>query len=210
MMCSAGKGKPRSPRRCYGKRIYENYLGPTYYSFNYEHCHFIALDSIAYTENDGEPTYYGFVDNAQLEWLRQDLSVAGRSRPIILVTHIPTINALASYLGLRSEMVTTPDGKKVPKHQIANFRELLEILNGSNLRLALAGHYHTCEEVRWKDNQRDALFVLGGSVCGEWWKGDREVNGTSWPEGFTVVKVDGEEFELSYVSYGWRGTEEQR
>ncbi|UCD56451.1 MAG: metallophosphoesterase, partial [Candidatus Hydrogenedentota bacterium] len=31
----------------YGKKMYEKYFGPAYYSFDYKHCHFVVLDSIA-------------------------------------------------------------------------------------------------------------------------------------------------------------------
>lgn len=195
----------------YGKKMYMNYFGPTYYSFNYKHCHFVVLDTIARARNEaGENTYHGSIDQAQLEWLRKDLSEVERSRPIIIVTHIPMINALGSLFGLQSEIVLTPDGKRTAKHQVRNFQQLLgEVLKGYNFKLALAGHYHTFEEISWKDSNHEALFVVGGSICGEWWKGDRVVGYSVWPEGFTIVKVDGDDFDASYVSYGWTGVEEQ-
>jgi predicted phosphodiesterase len=192
----------------YGKEMYRKYFGPTYYSFNYAHCHFVILDSIARTEDRSEPTYYGVVDKVQLEWLRHDLAAIGPRQPVILVSHIPSINALASFFGVRSELVTSPSGDKVPKHQISNLQELLLVLKGHNLRLVLGGHYHNYEEVHWKDNDRDVLFVVGGSVCGEWWKGDRTIGVSSWPEGYTVVNVVGDRFDLTYVPYGWQGTQE--
>ncbi|UCD56181.1 MAG: hypothetical protein JSV16_10090, partial [Candidatus Hydrogenedentota bacterium] len=171
----------------------------------------VVLDSIAPTRTaDGAMTYYGFIDSEQLEWLRKDLAQIGRSKPVILVSHIPTINALASAVGLETEFVSTPTGEKRLKHQVGNFQQILgEILKGYNFRLALAGHYHTYEEVRWKDNEHDALFVVGGSICGDWWRGDRIVGYSSWPEGFTLIKVDGEKFNVSYIPYGWEGVEEQ-
>ncbi|MBI4832508.1 MAG: metallophosphoesterase, partial [Candidatus Lindowbacteria bacterium] len=199
-----GLPNPKPAPELYGKKGYEKYLGPTYYSFNYKHCHFVVLDSIGRTNDRAEgSTYYGFVDPAQLEWLRKDLSKVSTSTPIVIVTHIPTINALGSLYGLKSEVVTTPSGDPAPKHQVQNFAQLLgETLKGYNFKLALAGHYHTYEEIHWHDNQHDALFVVGGSICGEWWKGDRTVGAASWPEGFTVVKVNGQEFKPSYAPYG--------
>jgi hypothetical protein len=206
-----GLPNPARPTELYGKRAYEKRLGPTYYSFNYKHCHFVALDSIGRTKDsvDGS-AYYGVVDKVQLDWLRKDLSQITASTPVIMVTHIPTVNALGSIYGLKGDVVSTPSGEKAPKHQIANFPELFgEVLKGYNFKLALAGHYHTYEAIHWKTNQADALLVVGGSVCGEWWKGDRTIGPASWPEGFTVIQVDGEQFKPNYVAYGWKGTDEQ-
>jgi hypothetical protein len=202
---------PESESPLYGKKIYRKYFGPTHYSFNYNQCHFIILDSIGRTMNDaGGGTYYGSLDQEQLEWVQKDLAVVGTAKPVILVSHIPMINALASLFGVTSEAVHAPDGTRVPKHQTRGFQQLLgEVLDGYNFRLALAGHYHTYEEIHWIDNTHDAYFVVGGSVCGEWWKGDRTVGYSRWAEGFTRVEVDGDEFAFSYVPFGWLGVEEQ-
>ena len=195
----------------YGKEMFKKYFGPAYYSFNYKHCHFIVIDSIGKTTTDsGEATYHGFVDDIQLEWLKKDLDAVENKAPIIVVSHIPMINALASVFGTRSELVPGPDGKGTPKHQIQNLARVLgEDLRGRNIRLALAGHYHTFEEVHWNSNEHDTRFVVGGSICGEWWKGDHRLGLSSWSEGYTLMHVDGENFAASYVPYGWEGTKER-
>ena len=195
----------------YGKEMFKKYFGPTYYSFNYKHCHFVVIDSLGKIRAEsGETTYHGSVDTAQLEWLKKDLAAIDSDTPIIIVSHIPMINALASLFGTKSELVTRPDGTKVPKHQVQNLARILgEVLRGRNFKLALAGHYHTFEEVRWKSNEHDTRFVVGGSICGEWWKGDHRLGLSSWSEGFTLMHVDGENFAASYIPYGWKGTEEQ-
>lgn len=195
----------------YGKAMFKKYFGPTYYSFNYGRCHFVVLDSIGRTKTEaGETTYHGFIDDVQVEWLRKDLAAVGKEKPIIIVTHIPMINALASLFGTKSEVVPGPDGERTPKHQIHNLALVLgDVLRGYNFKLALAGHYHTFEEVHWKSNEHDTRFIVGGSICGEWWKGDHRLGLSSWPEGFTLIEVDGEKFAASYIPYGWKGTEEQ-
>ncbi len=198
--------EPKPVPRLYGKKMYEKYFGPTYYSFNYKQCHFVVLDSISRTKTDtGDTTYFGFIGPTEIEWLRKDLAEIDRSRPVIMVSHIPTINALGSCFGINNEVVSMPWGDKTLKHQIANLQELLgDVFNGYNFKLALAGHYHTFEEVHWKDNMHDCMFVVGGSICGDWWKGDRAVGRISWPRGYTVIKVNGEHFDVSYVPLGQR------
>jgi len=200
------------PSPMYGKGMFKKYFGPTYYSFNYGHCHFIVLDSIARIETEsGEATYHGSVDNAQIEWLKKDLATVPSEAPIILVTHVPMINALASLFGTKDELVPGPEGEQIPKHQVYGFARLLGItLKGRNLKLALAGHYHTFEEVRWLSNEHDTRFIVGGSICGEWWKGDHRLGLASWPEGFTKIEVEGDKFFADYIPYGWIGTEERK
>ena len=172
----------------------------------------MILDSIARIETEpGETTYHGSIDKVQIEWLKNDLAVVGKEKPIIIVTHVPMINALASLFGLKSEVVSLPDGQRVSKHQVHGTARLLgDALRGYNFKLALAGHFHTFEEVHWKSNEHDTRFIVGGAVCGGWWKGDNRVGLSSWPEGFTTIEVDGNDFAASYVSYGWQGTEEQQ
>jgi len=156
-----------------------------------------------------EISYYGFIDETQIEWLRQDLQHIDPATPVILVTHIPTINALSSLFGLKSEIAATPAGDVILKHQVSNFPQLFGVaLKGYNFKLALAGHYHTFEEIHWQTSAHDAFFVVGGSVSGEWWKGDHTVGYVSWPEGFTLIDVDGADFDISYIPYGWKGEEE--
>jgi hypothetical protein len=194
----------------YGKRMFNKYFGPAYYSFNYGHCHFVVIDSLGKTKTEsGGTTYHGAVDNIQIEWLKKDLASVGNDTPIIIVSHIPFINALTSVFGTKSELVTQPDGTKIPKHQVHNLASVLgDALRGKNFKLALAGHYHTFEEVHWQSNESDAHFIVGGSICGEWWEGDHRLGLSSWAEGFTLVDVDGEQFTASYVPYGWKGTKE--
>jgi hypothetical protein len=206
---AAPKRGPASP--LHGKGMFRKYFGPAYYSFNYEHCHFVVLDSIGKTTTEGgKTTYYGTVGEEQLEWLKKDLAAIDPDTPVIVVTHIPMINALSSLYGTRSETVTAPNGKQTSKHQVRELARLLgEVLTRYNFSLALAGHYHTFEEVRWSSNENKTRFIVGGSIAGEWWKGDHRLGRSSWPEGFSVIEVDGDDFAVTYIPYGWKGTHEK-
>ena len=56
----------------YGKKMYEDRIGAqTYYSFDHKGYHFIVLDSIWPTP---DRFWEGRIDEAQLRWLRDDLS----------------------------------------------------------------------------------------------------------------------------------------
>ena len=66
----------------YGKGLYNQLLGPTYYSWDWADIHFLALDgtSLPYREQLGA---------TQLEWLQKDLDLQPQGKPVILFCHQP-------------------------------------------------------------------------------------------------------------------------
>lgn len=60
-----------------GQTVYQYWLGPTYFSFNYRNSHFVFLDDAS-----------GVIDENQFRWLREDLLI-NKSKKIFLFLHIP-------------------------------------------------------------------------------------------------------------------------
>jgi hypothetical protein len=60
-----------------GRTVYQYWLGPTYYSFNYRNSHFVFLDDAS-----------GVIDENQFRWLREDLH-RNKLKKIFLFMHIP-------------------------------------------------------------------------------------------------------------------------
>ena len=56
-------------------------FGATHYAFDHAGVHFVALDNVS------DPT--GSLGDAQLDWLRADLSALRREQPIVVLTHRP-------------------------------------------------------------------------------------------------------------------------
>jgi len=84
----------------YGKGLYRQVFGPTYYSWTWGGVHFVALDgtSLPYQEKLGE---------RQLAWLAEDLKAAPQAQPLILLCHqaLPSLRdakALEAVLSGRS------------------------------------------------------------------------------------------------------------
>jgi 3',5'-cyclic AMP phosphodiesterase CpdA len=176
----------------YGKKMFEERFGKTYYSFDHKGVHFIVLDSIGITS---DRAYEGRVDGAQLSWLKSDLGGLPPSTPIMVAIHIPLVTAFYSY-------VPVPDPE--PKHHglsVANAYEVIALFEGHNVLGVLQGHTHINERVMWKG----VPYITGGAVCGNWWHGTRM--GT--PEGFTVVRVEQGKLSTSYETYGFRSVDPQ-
>lgn len=176
----------------YGKKIFEDRFGKTYYSFDHKGVHFIVLDSIGIT---GDRAYEGRVDDAQLKWLADDLKSLPPAAPIIVSIHIPLVTAFNSYV---------PVPEVEPKHHglsVANAYQVIALFEGHNVLGVLQGHTHINETVIWKG----VPYITSGAVSGNWWRGVRM--GT--PEGFTVVHVKGGKLSTRYETYGFQSVDPQ-
>ncbi|MGB5556217.1 MAG: metallophosphoesterase [Flavobacteriaceae bacterium] len=161
--------------------MWERHFGDTYYSFDHKGWHFITLNSLDTTP---EKKYKAVFNEAQLQWLKDDLQQVDRTTPIIITTHIPMICTYAQLNG--SEGTRT----------VENAAEAFKILENHNLKLVLQGHIH------WKEygfiNDRFE-FITGGSIAGNGWKGRRH----NTKEGFMRIKINGTDFSWDYIDHGW-------
>ncbi len=169
----------------YGEGMFKRYFGNPWQSFNYKGWHFILLKSIEQTPTRG---YYGRINPAQLEWLKNDLASVSDSMPVAVSVHIPFITAYGQW---------QEGGQQVngAGSVITNGREVLDLLRKKNLKLVLQGHQHYYEDL-YMDGVH---FITGGAVSAGWWQGP---NGTL-QEGFMLVKVYGDSISSSYVDYKW-------
>jgi Icc protein len=203
----------------YGVGFYREYLGPDYYAFNWGPYHFMVLNTIGLTnvlneEGDTARVYYGNVGPDQIAWMEKDLAAVGLDNPIILIGHIPFMTAVHTFEGysdyqIIGDRLDDPQARSYT-HVVSNAAEVINgVLADRHLILALAGHHHHYEAVRWADSQHDATFAIGGSVCGQWWQGDRRIAGSTWPEGYLKVSLQkGKISDLQYISFHWRGYKE--
>ena len=92
----AGSGvAPTDP--LYGKKMYEDRMGKTYYSFDRKGYHFVVLDSI---QPMPDRLWEARVDDAQLDWLRSDLKALAPGTPVIGVVHCPIVTAFGTYAAM--------------------------------------------------------------------------------------------------------------
>ena len=169
----------------YGERMFEKRLGDSYYSFNYDGWKFMVLNS---PEDTKKGKYIGFIDDKQIEWIKEELSKTDSKTPIIISTHIPFITAfMQKYYG----STVANDSALV----VVNAKEVIDLFKGYNLKLVLQGHLHTVEDI-FIDGIH---FVTGGAVSAAWWTGPN----MGFEEGFMFITVKGEDFDWKYVDYGW-------
>ncbi len=177
---------------------YRANMAPSYYSFNLGGVHFVMLDDIVYHNNVkpnrkynkgivGSRDYVGGFTDAEMEWLRNDLSfVTDKSTPIVVCTHIPVWRmavdgSMKPYAGMGDESVKLSEALK-------DF-ETVRILSGHSHMNghAVAPNYPNIHE----DNVTSlcGLFWNGYDVCG------REISHDGSPAGFKVYSFDGGRFK---------------
>jgi 3',5'-cyclic AMP phosphodiesterase CpdA len=176
----------------YGKKVFEQRMGKTYYSFDHKGHHFVVMDSIGIT---ADRAYEGRVDDAQLKWLAADLAALHPGTPVIVSVHIPLVTAFNAYV---------PETPIPPPHHglsVANANQVLDIFAGHNVIGVLQGHTHINETVLWKG----VPYITSGAVSGNWWHGTR----LGTPEGFTVVTVANGKMATRYETYGFKSVAPQ-
>jgi 3',5'-cyclic-AMP phosphodiesterase len=174
----------------YGKKIFaERYgQGRSYRSFDHGNWHFILLDSIG--QDPVTKDYIGALDEAQIDWLRQDLAAVGRDRPIIMVSHVPFFSVWHQY-------VLGPQYAIDKKALVTNVKDLRKLFDAHNIQLVLSGHGHVVERIE----VGKITYIQGGAVCGMWWKGP--VYGRGEGYGIVQCKADGT-WAWQYDTFGWK------
>ena len=171
------------PRAAYRRELA---VAETFYSFDAAGYHVVVLDSVE-LEGAG-PDYRGYVGGDQLDWLRADLDRVGRSRPIVVASHMPLRTGFFRDRGI---------DRAPPDRVVVNAEEVLDAFEDRNLVCVLQGHLHVAEVLRLGG----VAFLTGGAVCGRWWSGSFE--GTE--PGFAIVTLRPDAVDFQYVGYGEAG-----
>lgn len=172
----------------FGKKMYQNRIGKTYYTFNFKGIKFFVLDSIEEVPEKGK--YYGYINQEQIDWIKDELSKTDTNTIIIISTHIPMITTLSQIRG--GSMVANERGLV-----IENAKEVLDLFSKHKLKLVLQGHLHYYEDLNVQNKVR---FITGGAVSGRWWLGDNH----GLEEGFVLIRIKNGQIEAVYFDYGWQ------
>jgi 3',5'-cyclic AMP phosphodiesterase CpdA len=171
----------------FGKKMFKNRLGRNYYSFTHRGIKVFILDSIEELPEKGK--YYGYVNQEQIDWLKDELSKTDTTMILVISTHIPLITTLSQ---IRGGSTTANERGLV----VENSKEVLDLFNRHNLKLVLQGHLHYYEELKI---QNKITFITGGAVSGRWWLGENQ----GLQEGFVLIKIKNDNINAEYYDYGW-------
>jgi Icc protein len=174
----------------YGRKLFEDRFGKTFYSFDRRGVHFIVLDSVDVT---ADHSFEGRIAPDQIAWLKTDLAALPPRAPVIVVSHIPLATAYPAYY--------EPPEKQFPFgfFCVVNAWEIFPLFAGHNVLGVLQGHTHVNERLVWQG----IPYITSGAVCGNWWHGTH----LGTPEGFTVCTVADGKLTTRYETYGFQSVE---
>ena len=167
-----------------GRRVFEEYLGPTYYSFNIGKLHFVVLDNLIMNLNDnGELKGYdvqGLTDEIW-QWLQNDLSYVSRSTTLMVAAHSPMFKLINTH------------------NRSAQYKEEYGDLFAEFAKVHVwTGHTHNTFNYNYPNSSKWAVIEehTVARSTGELWTNEYLAGGT--PRGYTVVEVDGNNVEWHF------------
>ncbi len=147
----------------YGKRLHRTVRGPNYYSFTYGGLHFMGLDTVDYDDLN----YFGHVDSVQVNWMKQDLTRLAAGTRVVTFNHIPFVSAAETIDGFRetepAPTVVRLRGRPFFRHVVQNAELLVEVLD-ERLEIALGGHMHIREQIKYETAYGTRRFYQTAAV----------------------------------------------
>ena len=159
-----------------GRRVFEEKLGPTYYSFNIGKLHFVVLDNLIMKLNSSSQLkdYDQGLTDEIWQWLQNDLSYVDRSTTLMVAAHSPMF-----------KLITGRNRSAQHKNDYAYlFAEFAKAH-------VWTGHAHSTYNYNYPAGsswQAIEEHTVARST-GELWTNEYIAEGT--PRGYTVVEVDG-------------------
>ncbi|MES2416745.1 MAG: metallophosphoesterase [Bacteroidota bacterium] len=149
----------------YGKdwAVKELKMPARYYRFEKGKWDFIVLDSTQLNPLGG---YIGKIDEAQMEWLEEQLSMLNKDRFVAIISHIPILSICAGLFFNKTEA----NGDLMIKRNLmhSDFLTLKTLFNQHpNIKTCLSGHVHLQDEVHY----HGVKYYCNGAICGNWWSG---------------------------------------
>ena len=178
---------------------YRKLQGPTCYSYNIGGVHYVSLDNVittnkgGTTDKDSRGNWRG-VTEADMNWLKQDLSYVSSDTPVIVTLHIPLFGRTglpnsgnSGSVNYSVESITAPFKK---------FRKVLFI----------SAHTHILYNTEnYNVNGLSVTEWNNGALCGNFWYSATKglnlcTDGT--PGGYRVVDVDNGNIKSIYKGIG--------
>lgn len=190
-----GKSECKGDEPLFGKKwtIEAAGMPDRHYAFERAGWKFLVLDSIQ--PGPTPVSFAAYLDGAQLDWLKRELEATPATTPILVLSHVPILSAMALYKPRKSP---TAGGFVNCGDIHTDGTELLDLLaSRPNVKLALSGHLHLMDQCRI----RGIDFYCNAAVCGAWWGGKYG----GFDEGYGVFDLyDDGTHDFRYHTFGWK------
>lgn len=162
----------------------------SYFSKDLGNWHIISLDSIS-PNHEGQ-WYTGRIDEAQMDWLENELKSIPTFKPVMIVSHIPILSACIFFDGKRFEKNQWNIPGRWMHEDALELKDLF--IKYPNVKLAISGHIHLLDRVEYNG----ISYCCNGAVSGAWWAGNYQET----QPGYAIIDLypDGT-FTNTYTTY---------
>lgn len=173
---------------------FEEYLTPSYYSFNIGKTHYVIVNDISFSRKNYKSKYKLGLEYWHYKWLERDLKFVPKDHTIVICGHAQLF---------RHFKKADADSKKN-----LSYARYSKLLSQYARVYSWSGHYHYNFGYEYADSQDAAHAPLknissicvartcGGLHC------NRDLYNDGTPNGYMVMEVDGENIEWYYKSIG--------
>ena len=174
-----------------GTMHFEEYLTPTYYSFNVGKIHYVIVNDISFARKLLKQKYRLGLEFWHYKWLERDLQFVPKDHTIVICGHAQ----LFRHFGKKD-----PDGTKN-----LSYARYSKLLSQYARVYSWSGHYHYNFGYDYAKSDSETLKnvtsvcvarTCGGLHC------NRDLYNDGTPNGYMVMEVDGENVEWYYKSVG--------
>ena len=174
-----------------GTMHFEEYLTPSYYSFNIGKVHYVMVNDISFARKTFKNKYRIGLENWHYKWLERDLSFVPKDHTIVICGH--------------AQLFRIYTGRDVDCKGNLSYARYSKLLSQYARVYAWSGHYHYNFGYDYKASDNKLLQNItsicvtracGGLHC------NRDLNNDGTPNGYMVMEVDGDNFEWYYKSIG--------
>ncbi len=180
----------------YGTPYFEEYLMPTYYSFNIGKIHYVMVDNIIYDRQTNDGHYRYGLEEKQMKWLEEDLKFVPKDHSIYICGH----NQMYKKKG------DSPNGSFSLYNQ--NYERYTALLKEYKRVYSWSGHYHTNFGYSYAGNERfpDLAHFTSIAVarCNGVLRSNEFLSNDGQPNGYMVVEVkdNGEDVKWWFKTVG--------
>lgn len=166
--------KANAPTNEASKVIFTDNYGPTYYSFDCGRMHYVVLDDVFFFSRH----YIGYIEESQMNWLKEDLKSVEKGSTVVLFMHIPTYSKYAA---------SKQWGKEEYNKIVTNRNALYAALEGYNVHICSA-HEHYAQNYIINEHIFEHVHA---PLSGLFWQSLYSCDGVPW--GYYVYTVKGNE-----------------
>ena len=174
-----------------GTMHFEEYLTPSYYSFNIGKVHYVMVNDISFSRKKFKDRYRTGLEFWHYKWLERDLSFVPKDYTIVICGH--------------AQLFRIYGGKDVDNKRSLSYARYSKLLSQYARVYSWSGHYHYNFGYDYSESNQSNLKNItsvcvartcGGLHC------NRDLNNDGTPNGYMVMEVDGDKFEWYYKSIG--------